>query len=187
MLNKYKVSQPLSAERQDTNLFYQGKTAMLVGGLWSVSKFQTDAPKLNFDLAPIVKGPGGKASTAGFANMHTIPVKAKNKDGGWEFISWYGSLDAAVAKLKIQGMASPRKDFYETKEWKDAAAKTPQWARVPEIADTGDIWPFARYTRVNAIWAPAMEAMFLGKVPPKQGIPELQTKVNEILPQPPQG
>jgi hypothetical protein len=58
---------------------------------------------------------------------------------------------------------------------------------VPEIADTGDIWPFARYTRVNAVWGPAMEAMFLGKVPAKQGITELQSKVNEILPQPPQG
>jgi multiple sugar transport system substrate-binding protein len=118
--------------------------------------------------------------------MNTIPAKSQNKDGAWQFLTWYSSLDTTLAKLKIQGMPSPRKDFYETKEWKDAVAAIPQRARVPEIAALGDIYPFARYTRVNEVFDPAMQAMFVNNTSPAQGMTDLQNKINAILPQTPQ-
>jgi len=187
LLNKYKVSLPLSADRQDLDLFYQGKAAMLYGGLWAVSKFETDAPNLKFDLMPQPQGPGGQGKTTTvFANMHLVPSASKNKDTGWDFITWYCSLDSAIAKLKIQGMPSTRKDFYETKEWKDAVAKIPQRAHVPDIADTGDIYPFARYTRVDSLSNPVYESMLLGKVDPKKALADLQPKIDQVLAAPPQ-
>jgi multiple sugar transport system substrate-binding protein len=188
LLNKYKVSLPISAERQDESLFYQGKAAIAQGLLFAVGRYKAQAPaELKWDYAPWPQGPGGKGqSGAAFANMHTIPKVAKNKDGGWQFISWYCSLESALAKLKIQGMLSTRKDFYETKEWKEEVVKTPQLARVQEIADVGGPVPFVRRNRTGVIADPIFQAVFLGKSEPKAAMVELQQKYNDILSKPPE-
>jgi ABC-type glycerol-3-phosphate transport system substrate-binding protein len=183
MLNKAKVSKPITPDRQDWQEFMQGAAAMAVSGPWSYGQLRTDLPDLNWFtmLFPAAPVEGGKQGTAVWNNMLVIPTKSKNKDAGWSFLEFWCSLDWMKERLAIGDWLAPRKDFYESTEYKAKFDKLPVLGMVPKASAAGTPLVFIQQSALDATIQPILEAIILGKEPVESGVEKLVTQCNEVL------
>jgi multiple sugar transport system substrate-binding protein len=86
----------LFAETGDA--FEQGKAAMEVNGSWLVATH--DAAGLKFGIAPLPKGPAGKATSVNPTGA-VISKATKSPDAAWEFVKY---LAGAEAQQKIMAL-----------------------------------------------------------------------------------
>src|SRR5437868_1531579 len=67
---KYKVSQPPNAQRNDRVELVAGRVAMIVDGTWAPAELHDSNPKFRIMLMPIPRGPHGKTKgTVSWDNM----------------------------------------------------------------------------------------------------------------------
>lgn len=183
MLNTSKVSEPITAERQDWQQFMQGKAAMAASGPWSYGQLRNDLPDLNWFtmLYPAAEVDGGKQGAAVWNNMLVVPTKSKNKDAGWSFIEFWCGLDWMKERLEIGDWMAPRKDFYETTEYKTKFEKLPVLGMVPTASSAGTPLVFIQQSALDAAIQPILEAIILSKEPVDSGVEKLVTQCNEVL------
>jgi multiple sugar transport system substrate-binding protein len=97
--------------------FAAGKAAMMVNGPWNIGPVKADAPDMNYGVAllPIDKQ---NASVLGGENIAI--VKGKNKEGAWDFITWFLEPENFQEFIQISGYFPPRKDVLEQSDfWKN--------------------------------------------------------------------
>jgi len=183
LLNKDKVSKPITPQRQDWQEFMQGTAAMAVDGPWSYGQLRTDVPNLNWFtmIFPAANVDGGKAGTAVWNNMLVIPTKSKNKEAGWSFMEFWCGLDWMKERLAIGFWMAPRKDFYETAEYKAQFAKLPVLAMVPKASAAGTPLVFIQQNALDTTIQPIMDAIILGQEPVESGVDKLVTQCNAVL------
>jgi len=183
LLNKSKVSKPITPERQDWQEFMQGKAAMAVSGPWAYGQLRTDVPDLNWFtmLYPAAPVEGGKQGTAVWNNMLVIPTKSKNKDAGWSFLEFWCSLDWMKERLVIGDWLAPRKDFYDTTEYKDRLGKVNVLSMVPKASAAGTPLVFIQQSALDAMIQPIIDAAILQKEPVESAVDKLVTQGNEIM------
>ncbi|HEV8633697.1 MAG TPA: extracellular solute-binding protein [Chloroflexota bacterium] len=187
LLNKHKVSLPISPERQDAQQFMQGKAAMVNWGTWSPNYIKDNAPKeFEYWMIPIPKGPlGQRPAVTTWMNMVVVPKKIKNVDLSWEFAKHFSVLDTQVQRLKMLDRVAPLKGFFETQDWKTREKEAPVLSVVPKVAEMGGPYPlFRKFTESNDALGPLLQAAILGQTEPKQALNEGSKKVNEILARP---
>ena len=183
MLFKAKVSQPISPERQDWNQFTQGATAMAQAGPWEYGRLSADVPDLNWSvmLWPAAPVEGGQQGTAVWNNMLVMPTRTKNKDAGWSFLDFWCNVDWMVERLKIGEWLAPRKDFYETAEYKAKLKEVPVLSMVPKASAIGTPLVYIQQSALDAAIQPVLEAVILQQRTPEDAVQELVTKGNEIM------
>lgn len=178
-----KASQPIGPERQDWNQFLQGTTSIVTNGPWAYISAKEGAPNMRWSqmLMPARPAPGGKLSTCIWNNMLVIPTKAKNKDAGWKLLTYWCGLDFMLKRLEFGRWMAPRKDFYDTQQYKDALKEMPVLANVPLASSVGTSNVFIEWDPINTVIQPIMEAVMLGDKKPEQGASEAVVAVNEVL------
>jgi len=183
MLHETRVSQPIAPERQDWAQFQQGTTAMAISGPWQYGRLSADIPDLNWStmLFPAAPVDGGKQGTAVWNNMLVTPSRAEKKDVGWRFLEFWCGLDWMKERLAIGDWMAPRKDFYETSEFKARLAELPILAMVPIASAAGTPLVFIQQNALNEAIRPVMEAVMLQVEEPEAAIEELVTIGNEIM------
>ncbi len=98
LIYRYKVmAQPLPGGSGD--MFENGQAAMEANGSWLVPTHE--AAGIDFDVAPLPKGPAGQATSVNPSGV-VVAKGTKSPDAAWEFVKCYTGpqLQAMVASLK---------------------------------------------------------------------------------------
>ena len=177
------ASQPIGPERQDFQQFLQGTTAMVKDGPWTFSNIPVQAPDLNWSavLIPAKPVPGGQMSTCIWNNMLAMPSKGTKKDSGWKLLKYWCDLDFMLKRLEFGQWMSPRKDFYETKEYNAAIEALPALKNVQLAANVGTTVAFIEEESTEATVRPILESVMLGDLEPQAAVDQMVEKCNEIL------
>lgn len=95
--------------------FAAGNIAMMVNGVWEVEPVRSDAPDLNWDVAPIpIPADGVDATDLGGENL--CVTKGANVDACWEFLSWICGKEISPKFCKDMSRFSARADV-NNEEW----------------------------------------------------------------------
>ena len=166
--------------------FYQQKTSIVPQGNYNVHVVRGFAPEVEFDMMPLPKGPAGKGpSTKVWMNQVIMPKNAKNKDLGWLFMAYYSGKETIAKRMTLLNRMGPRKDFFESAEWKEETKKIPALIQAPKIAATAGQYPFIMYTEVDEVIAPIFSKIQRGEVGARDGLGEIEREANRILSQQP--
>jgi multiple sugar transport system substrate-binding protein len=166
--------------------FYQQKTAIVPFGNYSVQSVLPLAPEVDFDMMPLPKGPLGKGpATKTWMNQVIMPKGAKHKDLGWLFIAYYAGKETIAKRLPIAQRMGPRKDFFESTEWKEETKKTPALIQAPKVAAVGGAYPFILFQEVNEAVGPIFQKIAGGQLGVRDGLAEAEREANRLLAQTP--
>jgi len=170
--------------------FYAGTTAMLWAGNWNIRTIteaiqRGEAPaEFDFTMMAVPQGPQGwRQATTAWVNMTTMPRSARNKEGGWALQVFLSSASTAVKQLEIQNVLSPRKDFFESPEFKAIVARIPAHGQQRRIADLGGPYAFIRNTEITQRIMPLLTDAYNGKIPIKDALAEAERQANEVMAQ----
>jgi multiple sugar transport system substrate-binding protein len=179
---KDQVSFPLATERQDFQLFLQGKVAMFMNGTWAGHIIEEQAPNIRFQMTSFPRGPrGAQRGGMTWTNLMCVPKGAGNPELAWEFIRYYCGMRNAKWKLKSIDRNSPLAGFYETEEWREAVAESPSLEMVPHITEVGGLYPVVRYTEIEEIFRPLSDGLMLNTLTPQDVLDKAEVKVNAVL------
>lgn len=183
MLHVHQVSQPIAPERQDWAQFQQGKTAMASSGPWKYGPLTNDLPDLNWFtmLWPAAPVDGGKQGSAHWNNMLVVPTKSPNKDAGWAFLEFWCGLGWMLERFAIGSWLAPRKDFYETPEYKAALQELPVLNMVPLASASGTPLVYIQQSALDAVIKPILEAAILQETEPEAAIEQLVDECTEVM------
>lgn len=183
MLHESRVSQPIGPERQDWNQFMQGTTAMAGSGPWAFGRLNADVPDLNWSamVYPAAPVTGGQRGTAVWNNMLVMPSKSASPEAGWDFLEFWCGLDWMKERLAIGDWLSPRKDFYETTEYKQRFEELPILSLVPEASALGTPLVYIQQSALDNAIRPVLEAVILQAEEPEVAVPALVEECNEIM------
>jgi len=185
MLNlqyKYKVSQPLNAQRNDETELIAGRAAMIYDGTWSPSYIHDSNPKFRLMMMPIPRGPRGKTKgTVTWNNMVCMARNVKNPDLSWKFVRFISAESTQLKRLEILERYAPLRHFFQTPQWKAKTLKNPALADVPVAASAGGVYPFHHFSELNNKIGPVLSAIQLGKMPVKAGLVKAQQVGDSIL------
>ena len=175
------VSVPLTAERQDRQIFFAEGSAMVTGGNWWISRLREQAPDLDADMAPYPDGGAGPAATTWLNNL-TLPKSSKNQDAGWRFIEFYTSKETYRSYLSMWGGSGPRKDIVDVPEFAAAVAAEPLFSRVAQITALGGYDPsFMLWSELSPIYWPHMERIFVEDGDIDKELKAIEDEFNPVL------
>ena len=83
--------------------------------------------------------------------------------------------------LEILSRNSPRKDFYDTPEWRDAVAEYPFLETVPEICASGRTYPYKRFEELNDVFMPYFQKALLSTMPIDEAMREGNAAAERVL------
>ena len=175
------VSPPLTAERQDRQIFFQGGAAMVTGGNWWVSALRQQAPDMDGDMSPYPNGGVRSAATTWLNNL-TLPKSSKNPDGGWRFIEFYTSFETYRSYLSVWNRSGPRKEIVTAPEYAASVAAEPLLAREADITAKGGYDPsFMLWSELGPIYGPRMEKIFVQGADVATELKAIDDEFNPIL------
>ena len=167
--------------------FPQGAMAAVVFGSWNQRDFLGNPLSQNLDYAMmnIPRGPSGKQpSTTAWTNMTVMPKSSKNKDAAWAFIEHFHGLEVAVQQFEIWKQVSPRKDFLDSKEWKDAAARVPSYAPWRKIAESGGPYAYIKNADVGGKVQPLLREVVIDQTRSvRDALAEAERQANLVMAQ----
>jgi len=184
LVDRYTTSGPIPQGSTSQQFFYQGHIAMLPMGLYLINNVHQQAPDLKWDLMPFPKGPNGKGpATDIFVNMDTMPQESKHKDLAWQWMTFYSGPAVQAQRAAVASLPSPRRDVYDSPQWKAAVASIPQNQRVTQIAQLPAVgpYPFFRLPQLTKVWTPIIAETFDHKTPPAQALDQAAQQMNAIL------
>ena len=118
-----------------SDMFGQGKAAMVIEGLWAIPYLQETFPKLEFATAE-VPTINGKRGTMAYTVAYVMNKKTKNKEAAWQLISYLTNQEGMKAWAKA-GLALPaRKSVLQELGYAD----NPLYAPFVRGADYATIW-----------------------------------------------
>jgi len=147
---KDRVSPEFRRQLSDYEVFEQRKSACFVGGTWSGKYIVRDTEGWqHFGLTPFPPGPRGRGQTTlTWGNMLVISRRSAQPDLAWEYVKFIASLEGARRLLQHIEQNSPRRDFYQSEDWREACRRQPHLTNVPAICASGIK---LRHTQINAV------------------------------------
>jgi multiple sugar transport system substrate-binding protein len=145
------------------DVFLAGKAAMTSSGHWTVPEYSEAA--FPWDVAPLPKGPAGRATSTNSAGF-VMAKKCANPDAGWEWIKFVLSKEGQ-SKLAELGFALPaRKEVAESDAYLKQAAKIDHkmfldavaYAHMKPVFKGYDAWSSAFGEAMAGIYDPAKKA-----------------------------
>ncbi len=184
LLNEHKVSFPISPDRQDQQLFVQGKAAMIHAGTWSTTTLDDQKPE-GFEYWYMIfpQGPGGqgKAGTT-WSNMFVLPKATANPDAAWALMKYCTTPPVVLTRFELSTRTTPHKAIFETDTWNEVLQRAPQRAVTIPAAEAGGIYPFFPfYTEANDAIGIELEQVMTGGKDPQEALNEAERKVNEVI------
>jgi multiple sugar transport system substrate-binding protein len=146
-----------SLAQYGSDAFLAGKAAMVTTGHWSVPTYQDVAFK--WDVAPMPKGPAGRATSINSAGF-VMAKNCKNPDAGWEWIKYVLSKEGQT-RLAQLGFAIPiRKEVAESAAFLNQSVKIDHKVFLDSIQYAHMKPVFRGYDRWSAAFGDAMSAIY---------------------------
>jgi ABC-type glycerol-3-phosphate transport system substrate-binding protein len=167
--------------------FLANAAAVVSLGSWNMRDIRGNpaSESMDYTMMNIPRGPSGKAqATTAWSNMTVLPKDAKNKDLAWAFVEYYSSLEVAKQQFDIWKQVSPRLDFLDSAEWKQAQQKVPAYAPWRKISDTGGSYAYLKNADVGEKVEPLFkDAAINNKMSVRDALAEAERQANMILAQ----
>lgn len=95
------------------NAFITGKTAYFIGYSYHRPTIQAQAPKLNFDIAPMLQVQG--YDSVNYANywINSVSKKSDNKSWAWDFVRFMSTQDEAIKYLAETQKPAALRSLYD--------------------------------------------------------------------------
>jgi multiple sugar transport system substrate-binding protein len=141
--------------------FLSGVAAMGASGHWSIPEYSSVSFK--WDIAPMPKGPAGRATSVNSAGF-VIARVTKNPDAAWEFVK-YAFSDAGQSELAKIGLAIPvRQSVAQSEAYLGQAVKIDHsvyvkaldYARMKPVFKGYEEWSGAVGDALHMIWTEEM-------------------------------
>jgi len=184
LLNKHKVSFPISPERQDSQLFMQGKAAMVHWGTWCHKNIAGNAPEgFRYWLIPFPQGPmGERPAVTTWSNMFVLPKKTKNPDAAFELMRFCTAPPGVITRFEFSARTTPIKAIFESEAWQKQLETFPALAQTPIVAELGGVYPyFPVFTEANDAIGTELEQVMVGEKDVSEALAEAERKVIEVL------
>ena len=165
------------------DVFASGKMGMYLHGSYQIGRFRLDIKDFQWDVAPLPKGPAGRAVLISGNPSHAIAAPGKNKDRAWEFLRWWITKQNP-RQVVLPGNTPTR--LVTAKEWteeqkKEAMPKgigfvTEGAQKHGKRAETGPL-----YADWSKVWTDTRAAIIAGRVPAEQGLKDATQQIDRIL------
>ena len=169
---------PTGYSRQDVErLFKQGRIGMILTGPWLRGQIKTDAPNLNYGIAPI---PAGTAkATYGVTDSMMLFKSSQQKKVAWQFLS-----EAAFSpKWRIE--FTTKEGFLPVTK---VEAEQPLFTDDPQLKAFTDILPYAHFAPLIPNWEQiaditirALQKVYTGEAKPETALKEASESIDSIL------
>ena len=176
---------PYSAKQDGTNMFNSGQIAMMVQARPAVATFRDSLPDADWNVQQ-QSTVNGKSTTGGGSYSLSISEKSANKEGAWEFMSWFFSTDGGMKAAEPNGVVPATKDGLENGTWKEDDNPLPSnLIPVTEYAVANAILPDAIPDDIQPKVVPALtkalEQVVLQGVSVKEAYTAAQDELNGLL------
>lgn len=118
-----KISPPFATKVQ-TKLFDSGQVAMNVAARPAVSQYRDSMKKYDWNVAQMPTA-NGKSSTGGGSYSMSISANSNNKEGAWQFLTWFFSNQGGLKEAEPNGVIPATKDGVTNGSWLQDTAKVP--------------------------------------------------------------
>lgn len=190
MRTKYKIAPSLMYSQQPgqagIDLFSTGKLAMYVNGSWVIGVLRRQA-KFNWDVAPVPKGPKGRATVL-FTVAMVIPKGSPHPNEAWEFLKYLGGL----AGQSFFGSATIGRGIPAIKSIAESSVFINRQLppeHIDVLLEAADKYAYPlrlhpRYYDILAILDVSLDELWIGKKTAKQITKEIKPKIDAILKEP---
>lgn len=110
-----KFALPYSTKSQP-NVFPGGTVAMLVNARPSIAAYRQSMKQYYWDVAPMPTV-NGKSSTGGGSYSMSISAGSTNKEGAWQFLSWFFSTNGGLKAAEPDGVIPATKEGLANGSW----------------------------------------------------------------------
>ncbi len=184
LIYKYKVA-PTNADTanmDNSRLFTQGKIATVISGSWAADAVYSKEGKainLDFDVAPVPKGPMGRYTKL-LINSYAVMRRSRHKKEAWLLVQWITNGDWQKAAIESSQVIPSRKSVSKEFFTLDRPPRNKQVFVDAIDYGVGNIKvPCGPET--ESVLNGAIDAMLLGKEPVKKLADEAVPEVNKIL------
>jgi multiple sugar transport system substrate-binding protein len=169
---------PTGSNRQDIErLFKQGRIAMLLTGPWLRGQIKTDAPKLNYAIAPIPAGT--TKATYGVTDSMMVFKSSQVKPLAYQFLSeqafspkWRIEFTTKEGFLPVTKVEAEQKIFTDDPQLKAFTAMLPYAHFAPPVANWEQM--------VDAI-IHALQLVYTGQAKPDAALKEAAASIDAII------
>lgn len=169
---------PTGYNRQDIErLFKQGKAAMILSGPWLRGQIKTEAPDLDYAVAPLPQGT--TRATYGVTDTIMVFADSEVKPTAWKFLSETAFSDKWRAEFTV------KEGFLPVLK---SEARLPQIAGDPQLAAFVDLLPNAKFAPLIPNWeqiadttAGALQTIYLGQAQPEAALKEAAAKIDGLM------
>jgi multiple sugar transport system substrate-binding protein len=171
---------PTGYNRQDVErLFKQGRIGMILTGPWLRGQIKTEAPNLNYGIAPIPAGTTN--ATYGVTDSMMLFKSSPRKKVAWQFLS-----EAAFnPKWRIE--FTTKESFLPVTK---VEAEQPQFTNDPQLKAFTDMLPYAHFAPLIPNWEQiadttirALQKVYTGEAKPEAALKEAAGSIDSILQQ----
>ncbi len=163
--------------REDVqNLFKQGKIGMMITAPWLIGQIKTEAPTLQYGIAPIPEGTN--AATYGVTDSIVMFENSKHKKEAWDFLNFVFQTPWRVKFDANEGFLPVNKE----------EAALPQFAEDPQMKAFTALLPVAKFAPLLTGWEEAaaavsrnLQQMYLGQSTPEQAMKTAAQQVNDAI------
>lgn len=163
--------------REDVqNQFKQGKIGMMITAPWLIGQIKTEAPKLEYGIAPIPEGT--QAATYGVTDSIVMFQNSKHKKESWDFLEFIFETSWRVKFDTNEGFLPVNKE----------EAALPQFANDPQMKAFTALLPVAKFAPLLTGWEEAaagvirnLQQMYLGHATPPDAMKAAASQVNAAI------
>jgi len=158
------------------DLFQAGKLGMMISGPWFIGRLRSEAPDLNFGIAPIPYN--SVPATYGVIDTLVMFSTAQDKDLAWKFLEFLYTPERRLQYTKTLGVLPEMTSI----------AESPDFAGDPDFAVFLSLLPDARFEplhnqseKISQEVIKTIMAVYNGEKEPQAALDEAATSVNELL------
>ena len=152
-------------------------------GSWSVGYIFGNNETLEFDFAPLPKGPDGATpGSMTWTNQWCLFSVSPDPELAWSWMSWVNS-EATLEKYfaGILSRNAGRKEFYQSEAWKARTDERPVLKDLEIIADNSGPYPWIHTSKGNEATKPVWDALNVQELTVPEAFTEAVKLLNGVL------
>jgi multiple sugar transport system substrate-binding protein len=152
-------------------------------GSWAVGYIFGNNETLEFDFAPLPKGPDGATpGSMTWTNQWCLFSVSPDPELAWSWMSWVNS-EATLEKYfaGILSRNAGRKEFYQSDAWLARVAERPVLKDLEQIADNSGPYPWVHTSKGNEATKPVWDALNVQELTVPEAFSEAVKLLNGVL------
>jgi len=167
----------------DGATFENEKFSMIVSGTWRYGIIAEQNPQLQFDFAPMPRGPQATAPNShSFTNMWSMAKASTKKDAAWLYLSHVNSLSTMERWFgKVYKRLSARKDFYQSATWTQMTKEHPTLMDIEKMERGTKEYPWVKPDEFNRETQGTWRQVYAGTLGVNDALAQMEQIGNRLL------